>query len=141
MQIAVSEFLNKVAKLKGRDKKVEALKYNDSFVLRTILQGAYDPRIEWLIPKGVPPFNFNTIPDQEHILINEARKLSYFVKGGADNLNQIKREALFIQLLEHVCPGDAELLLAIKEKKLTDNMKSINVEIVREAFPGLLPDV
>ena len=50
---------------------------------------------------------------------------------------QVKREQLFIELLENVTPADAKLLCAIKDKKLP--WKGIDESMVREAFPGLLP--
>ena len=44
MQIGVAEFLEKVSKLKKTQEKVDAIRANDSFVLRTILQGVFDPK-------------------------------------------------------------------------------------------------
>lgn len=138
MVVGIAEFLEKASKLKKKEEKVAALRHNDSFVLRTILQGAFDPRIRWALPEGTPPYRPSELVDQENVLIHDARKLVHFVEGGNPGLHQIKRESLFVEMLETVAPADAELLLSIKEKKLP--WKGINVEIVREAFPGLLPD-
>ena len=138
MVVGVAEFLEKVSKLKKKEEKVAALKHNDSFVLRTILQGALDPRIKWALPEGDPPYKPNDLVDQENVLIHDARKLVHFVEGGNPGLNQIKREAMFIEMLETVTPADAKLLCSIKSKKLP--YKGITSEIVKEAFPGLLPD-
>jgi hypothetical protein len=135
MQVGICEFLEKVSKLKRTQEKVDALRSNDSFPLRVILQGAFDPNVEWLIPEGTPPYKVNDLVDQEHVLINDARKIVYFIKGFHDNLNQIKREQMFIELLEAVSPKDAELLCAIKEKRLP--FKGITVQHVSEALPGL----
>jgi len=137
MRIGVAEFLEKVSKLKKKEEKVAALKANDSFVLRTILQGAFDPRIKWLLPEGEPPYKPNDLVDQENVLIKDARKLAYFVEGPYPGLKQVKREAMFIEMLETVAPADAKLLCAIKEKKLP--WKGITVDIVNEAFPGFIP--
>jgi hypothetical protein len=139
MQVGVAEFLEKVSKLKKNQEKVEALKHNDSFVLRTILQGAFDERVKWLLPPGEPPYKPNELTDQESVLIRECRKMVYFVEGGHPGLKQIKREQLFIELLENVTPADAKLLCAIKEKKLP--FKGITEAIVREAFPDFLHPV
>jgi len=65
------------------------------------------------------------------------RKLAYFVEGAYPNLKQVKREQMFIELLETVTPADAKMLLAMKEKKLP--WKGITVDIVNEAFPGFIP--
>jgi Family of unknown function (DUF6433) len=137
MRVGVAEFLEKVSKLKKKEEKVEALRMNDSYVIRTILQGAFDPRIKWLIPSGTPPFKANQLVDQENVLIKEARKLVYFVEGGGSHLKSIKRETMFIELLESVAPADAILLCAIKEKKLP--WKGITVDVINEAFPNFIP--
>ena len=136
VRVGLAEFLEKVSKLKKRAEKVEALRINDSFPLKTVLQGAYDPRVRWLLPEGEPPYNSNRLPDQEGVLIRECRKLTYFVEGGHPGLKQVKREQMFIEMLENVTKADAALLCAIKEKKLP--YKGITADIIREAFPNLL---
>jgi hypothetical protein len=136
-RVGVAEFLEKVSKLKKKDEKVSALRANDSYIIRTVLQGAFDPRIKWLLPDGDPPYRVNDLVDQENVLIKEVRKLAYFVEGAYPNLKQVKREQMFIELLETVTPADAKMLLAMKEKKLP--WKGITVDIVNEAFPGFIP--
>jgi hypothetical protein len=138
MRVGVAEFLEKVSKLKKKEEKVAALKANDSFVLRTIMQGAFDPRVKWALPEGEPPYKPSELVDQENVLIHDARKLVHFVEGGNPGLKQLKREAMFVEMLETVTPADAKLLCAIKEKKLP--WKGITPDIVKEAFPGLLPE-
>lgn len=135
MVIGIAEFLEKVSKLKTRQEKVEALKANDSFILRIILQGAFDPKVKFLLPEGNPPFRVTTLVDQENILIREGRKIKYFVEGLYPDLKQNRRETMFIELLEAVAPRDADLLLAIKDKKLP--FKGITADMVTEALPGI----
>jgi hypothetical protein len=134
MQIGVAEFLDKVSKLKKTEEKVAAIKANDSLVLRIILQGCYDPSVVWLLPPGAPPYKPNELVDQEGVLIRECTKLRYFIKGFHDNLNQNKRELMFVQLLENLAPKDAELLCLIKDKK---PIKGITLQHVVEALPGI----
>lgn len=136
MQVSVAEFLEKVGKLRRTQEKVDALKANDSYVLRVVLQGAFDPAVKWLLPEGEPPYKPNDLTDQEHVLINEARKILYFVEGFYDDLPTTKREQMFIELLERVDPKDAKLLCAIKEKKLPFN--GITIHHVKDAFPGMI---
>jgi hypothetical protein len=138
MPVGLAEFLERVSKLKTNKEKVEALQFNNSYPLISILQGAYDSRVKWLLPPGEPPYNPNKLQDQESVLIRECRKLTYFVEGPHPNLKQMKREQMFIELLENVAPADARLLCAIKDKKLP--FKGLNINIVKEAFPGLLPN-
>jgi len=137
-RVGIAEFFDKVSKLKKREEKVQALKFNDSFEIRTILQGAFDPRVNCSLPKGEPPYNPNRLFDQENVLIKECRKLIYFIEGGAPNLKQLRRETMFVELLESVAPADAKMLCSIKDKKFP--YKGITVDIVREAFPNLLPE-
>jgi hypothetical protein len=137
MVVGIAEYLESVSKMKKKEDRIAALRKSDGFPLRTILQGAFDPRIKWLLPEGTPPYKPNELVDQEHVLIRESRKLAYFVEGGHPNLKQLKREAMFIELLENCAPADAKLLCAIKEKTLP--WKNINVELVNEAFPGFIP--
>jgi len=138
MQIGLYEFLFKVSKLKRTQEKVDALKFNDSLPLRIILQGAFDPSVEWLLPPGEPPYKVNDLVDQEHVLIKDIEKLRYFIKGFYDTLNQAKRESMFVELLERVAPDDAKLLVSIKDKKMP--FPGITIHHVKEALPGLIQD-
>lgn len=136
MVLGMHEFLLRVSKLKKTEQKIEALKANDTLALRIILQAVFDPKVEFLLPPGDPPYKPNDMPDQEHVLHKEAEKLRYYVNGFYPDLNQNKREAMFIELLERVAPDDAILLCAIKDKKLP--FKGITVEHVIKGLPGLI---
>jgi len=138
MRIGVAEFLEKVSKLKKKEEKIAALQHNNSFVIRSILQGVFDPRIKWSLPEGIPPYKPSELQDQENVLIRECRRLVHFIEGGNPGLKQLRRETLFVEMLEAVAPEDAKLLCSIKDKKLP--YKGITADIVKEAFPGLLPD-
>lgn len=138
MKLGVAEILEKVSKISRRSDKVAELRKHDNFALRTILQGAYDPRVVWLLPEGTPPFKRNELVDLESVLYAEARKLYLFVEGGNQQLKPLRRETLFIELLESLAPADADLLCAVKDKKIP--YKGITPQLVREAFPGLLGD-
>lgn len=138
MKLGISEILELVSKAPNKAKKLELLKQHDSSTLRTILQGAYHPEIEWLLPEGTPPFTKSSLVDLQSVLFKEARKLYLFVKGGHATLKPNRREQLFIELLESLDPADADLICSIKDKKIP--YKGINPALVREAFPGILPD-
>jgi hypothetical protein len=135
MQIGLAEFLEKVGKLKRTQEKIDALAANDSLPLRIILQACYDPAVVWMLPPGAPPYKANDLTDQEHVLIKETEKLRYYIKGFYDDLPQLKRETMFVQLLENVAPKDAELLCLIKDKK---PIKGITIEHVTKGLPGLI---
>ena len=135
-RVGVAEFLEKVSKLKNDQEMIDALKYNDSVVLRMVLQGAYDPAVTWLLPPGVPPYKVNELVDQENVFIREHRKITYFIEGFYPTLNQMKRESMFIELLETVAPADAAMLCSIKDKVFP--WPAITEEIVRAAFPDMI---
>jgi hypothetical protein len=137
MQIGLAEFLEKVGRLKKTQEKIDAIAANDSLPLRVILQAAYDPNVKWLLPEGTPPYKPNDLVDQEHVLIKECEKLTYYIQGFHDNLPSMKRETMFVQLLENIAPKDAELLCLIKDKK---PIKGITLEHVTKGLPGLIPN-
>ena len=137
MVIGIAEFLEKVGKLKKTQEKIDALKANDSLVLRILLQSGYDPTVIWALPEGTPPYKPNELVDQENVLIKDCEKLRYFIKGFHDNLTSLKREAMFVEYLERVAPKDAEMLCLFKDKK---PMKGITLQHVTEALPGLITD-
>lgn len=134
----VYEILEKVSKIARNQDKINALRENDCFALRVVLQGAFDPAVQWLLPPGKPPYKVSELVDQQNVLYREARKITYFVKGFADDLPQVRRESMFIEFLESLDPKDADLICSIKEKKLP--FKNITQAIVKEAFPDLIPE-
>lgn len=136
MKRSISEILKLVSEQPTRQSKVETLLKHNTPVLTQVLQYALDPRIKWLLPEGSPPYKENVYPGQELNLYSEARRLYLFVEGGNPNLTNIKRELLFIQLLEILDPNDAKLIIAAKDKKIP--YKGITVKLVNEAFPGLI---
>lgn len=136
--LSMYEFLHRVSKLKKTQEKVDNLKANDTLALRVILQAAFDPSIKFLLPEGEPPYKPTEVVDQQHVLHREAEKLRYFVDGFYPDLNQNKREMMFIEMLERVDPLDAKLLVAIKDKKMP--FPGITIGHVKEALPGLIAE-
>lgn len=128
--------LEQASTIKGTEEKINFLRNNNSPALQIILKYAYDPSIVWDLPEGAPPYTPCPYPAQEMRLMAEARRLYLFVKGGNPNLTKIKRESLYIELLESVHPSDAVLLNAVKDKKIP--YKGITAKLVKEAFPDLI---
>lgn len=137
MKLGVAEILEKTSSMTSRSDRIRMLQENDGVALQTVLRGAFDPTVKWLLPEGVPPYKPNDLVDQEHIFYHECRKMYLFVEGGNPSLKQLRRESLFVQLLETVSADDAKLLLAIKDKYLP--YPGVTPDIIKEAFPGLLP--
>ena len=133
----MSEIATKVNNAKDKPRKLKVLKDHDSVALRQILKGAFDPKIEWLLPKGDDiPFNKNDAPiGTEHtILSQEAKRLYLFTKGGDNTLSQNKRETLFIQMLEGLTGEEADFLITVVNKKINNKYKGFTANLVKEAF-------
>jgi hypothetical protein len=135
MVVGMAEFLEKIGKYKKTQDKIDALKANDTFAIRVILQATYDPTVKFLLPEGTPPYKPNDLVDQEHVFHKEARMVQYFVEGFHPNLAKNKREMMFVEFLEKLAPKDAELLINAKDKK---PVKGITIQHIKEAFPGLI---
>lgn len=137
MRLSIAEIVNKAIELKTEKEKVEWLKKNDNITLRTVLKYTYDPTIEFLIPDTPPPWKKNDYIGVEGMLYSESRRLKIFIKGGGyDNLNKVKRENLFISLLEDIDNNDAELLCKMIAKK---PLKGLSRSVVMTAFPEDYP--
>lgn len=135
---SLSWILKFTGRLEDDAEKVKCLQQNDNTAIRTILKFALDPNIEWVLPEGEPPYTPCEFPHQENMLYQECKRLYLFVKGGNDNLVPLRRERMFVEILESIDPEDAKLLLSIKEKKLPKDAENITVKVVQQAYPGLL---
>jgi hypothetical protein len=129
------EIFTKVNNAKDKPLKIEVLRNNDSQGLRQLLKAAFDPKITWDLPEGTPPYIANEAPaGTDHTsLLDEARKLYLFIKGGS-NIAKVKKETLFIQMLEALHKDDAKALIDIKDKKLNLVYKGLTENAVKEAF-------
>ena len=136
MKLGLAEILKKASDFEKKQEKIEWLHRNDSPALRAILKYAYDPKVKFILPDGAPPYKQNQLPDLQSVLYSELRKLYLFIEGGNPNLKQTRREYLFIQLLENLDKEDAELIVAVKDKKIP--YKGITKKFVEEVYPGLL---
>ena len=132
----ISEIFTKVNNAKVKADKIAVLRQNDTPAMRMILKGAFDPKIEWDLPPGIPPFIRNEAPEgtQHTWLDNEAKRLYNFVKGGNNELNKIKKETLFIQILEGLHHKDADVLIDVKNGTLNKTFKGLTSDMVKEAF-------
>ncbi len=82
-------------------------------------------------------FSLGVSDQQGHTTIRRESKNFYrFVRGGDDKLNSIRRETMFINILQGLHPLEAEIVCLIKDKKLSDKYK-ITKEIVAEAYPDI----
>ena len=140
MNESIYDILLKVAKLNGNKARSEALSaYRNDFPIKVILDLVYNPNIEFLLPETDPPFTpVDPGIDAQNVLKADIRRLRYCLNiPEGEQLRPLKREQMFIQMLEAVDANDAKLLLAVKNKKLPPELRDITESVVRKAFPGI----
>ena len=131
----ISWILDYTSKLKPEDEQIKCLKANENSAILTVLRFALDPNIKWLLPEGDAPFEPCQFDNVENMLYSEARRLYLFVEGGNTDLTPLRRETMFIDLLQSIHPEDAKMLVAIKDKKFP--FPGLKASTVLKAFPGL----
>ena len=67
----------------------------------------------------------------------EVKNFYHFVKGGNDAMNNMRRESMFINILQGLHPLEAEIICLVKDGNLSDKYK-ITREIVEEAYPDII---
>ena len=137
MRLLMHEVLQKVSNAKTKKEKIKLLQEYNTNALRMLLIINFDDSVVSLLPPGNVPYTPNEAPEgTEHtILEKEARLLHHFFKGGS-NVSQVKRENMFIQMLEGLNKGEAEVLILAKDKKIGKRWK-ITKAAVAEAFPSI----
>jgi hypothetical protein len=134
------EILKALTEAENHTSRVKILQDNESFTLKTILQGNFDDNVVLDLPEGAPPFRRDPAPAglQMSRIDNSIKNLGYFVKGSS--LPPIRKEMLFVQLLESIHPEDADIIIAMKDKKLTKLCPVLSLALVRKAFPDLIKE-
>ena len=134
----MNEILDYVSGQKSKIAKVEALKEYRNDALVSILIWNFDETVISMIPEGDVPFTPNDSPEgTDHTsLRRESKNLYHFVKGGNDTLNGIRRETMFIQMLEGLHPEEAKIICLVKDKNLESRVK-ITYDIVQQAYPDI----
>ena len=138
MAVALPTIFAEVSKAKTKEAKKEVLlRHEQNGALKEILKYTFNPDIKFLLPPGNPPYN--SVVDQSDnptYLYGLVRKLYLFVEGGNPNLKPVRREYLFLELLESIHPLEAELLLQVKDKKI--KCRGLTYNLVKETFPDLI---
>ena len=134
----VHEIFSAVSAERTNAKKVEILQqYNENFI-KSVLIWNFDESIQSVLPEGEVPIQSKEDADQNpsSSIRKEWSKFYNFVKGGNDAMNRLKKETMFINILESFHPGEAEILCLVKDKKLETKYK-ITKELVSEAYPDV----
>ena len=117
----IHEILELACKQRSKAKKIE--------ILQTIIS---------VLPAGDVPYKKNEVPvGTDHTsLRREYKHLYNFVKGGNDSLSGLRRETMFIQMLEGLHPKEADIVILCKDKRLSEKYK-INYDIVKQAYSDI----
>ena len=150
-QTLLSEVLQRVSNAKTKAKKVEILQEYKSPALTKLLLCNFASTISFCFPDGATPYNPSDSPKgiEHQYLFSEHRMLEKFIKktvngvtyyGCSNNvkpsMQQLRKEKLWIQILETLHAEEAALLDLVKDKKLTTRYK-ITKQNVIDAFPEL----
>ena len=160
----VFEILELASKQRSNAKKIEVLKTYEHDSLKSVLIWNFDETVISLLPEGDVPYGdvkdqnvysgtlsqnlakeasggeSATVQDLQGrgrtSLRKEYQNLYHYVRGGNDTLSTIRREMMFINLLQGLHPKESEVLILTKDKKLTDKYK-LTFENVKESFPDI----
>jgi hypothetical protein len=136
MRTTMYDILREISEIDNTADRAAAMQaHRYANAIKQVCEYTYNDNITWLLPEGIPPYRPCEFVDVEGRFIAELRKLYLFVEGGNPNLSKLRRESLFIQLIESIDPKDAKLILSMKEKKLP--FKGITKKIAKQAFPDI----
>ena len=160
------EVLDAASKQKTKAKKVEALQRYTDPSIKTLFIWNFDPTVISILPAGEVPYGntkedtqttgtltskindavgmMNEIGssslgshDQGRSSIRKEYQNFYnFVKGGNDQLSSLRRETMFINILEGLHPLEAEIVCLVKDKNLESKYK-ISKDVVSEAYSDI----
>ena len=162
----VYEVFDACSKQRTKAKKIEVLQRYAHDSIMAVLIWNFDESVISLLPEGEVPYvntrEDNSVTGSLSDKINDAvgmmqesgsaslgsqdqgkasiraeyTKFYNFLKGGNNGLNSLRRETMFINILEGLHPLEAEILILVKDKKLTDKYK-ITKEVVSAAYPQI----
>ena len=160
----VFEVLELASKQRSNAKTVEALKTYEHDSLKAIFIWNFDESVISLLPEGDVPYAnadeqsvySGTLSENlakeaagggsatgqdldgrgRTSLRREHQNLYHYIQGGNNSLSTIRREMMFINLLQGLHPKESEVLILTKDKRLTDKYK-ITLDNVKEAYPDI----
>ena len=141
----VHELLEAVDSERVKAKKLELLRTHGDDSFKMVMIWNFDESVISVLPEGDVPYQpvegdvqaskEQGVP-QRTTIRNAARQFYRFVKGGDDQLNKIKRESIFINILQTLPQPEAEILVLVKDKALNTKY-NITKDLVSEAYPEI----
>ena len=120
MKTTIPQIFEEVEKASSKESKVKVLRAYDHPILKGMLQINFDPNVKLDLPEGEPPFKKDTavpVGYSETNLFAEFRRMYVWLDPNI-NVTRIKKEQLFIQMLEGIHWSEAEAVCLAKDKKL-----------------------
>ena len=150
-QTLISEVLQRVSNAKTKAKKVEILQEYKSPALTKILLCNFAKSIGFVFPSGATPYTPSEKPEgvEHQLLFTEHRMIDKMITKTMNGvtlygcsgqprprIQQIKKEQIWIQLLEALHADEAAVLDAVKDKELHKRYKITRQNVI-DAFPEL----
>jgi hypothetical protein len=134
---SISWILDFTSKLPNEEEQIKCLQANDNGAIRKILELMFHPGVIWALPEGEVPYKPSEYPHQEENLYMEIRRLYLYLdpKCGGAELPPLKRESMFIQMMENIDRADARMMAEIKDRK--NPFPGLKPETVQKAYPGI----
>lgn len=142
MKLNIHEILTLVNDAKTYQERLDLIQKHQSLVLEQILQYNFHPDLEFALPPGDAPFKRDEgipIGKSPTNLYQEGRRLYIFLKGEAPNVTRVKRENIYIQMLEGLHFTEADILQAVKDKKLQELFPNVTYKLAFDSFERLVP--
>ena len=161
------EVLDAASKQRTKAKKIEVLKTYAHDSIMALLIWNFDETAISLLPEGDVPYGntrednsmtgtlsdkindavgkmaemgSNSLGSQDQgkaSIRKEYTKFYNFLKGGNNGLSSLRRETMFINILEGLHPLEAEILVLVKDGRLSEKYK-ITKEIAGAAYPQIV---
>jgi len=137
--LSIPRIFENVAAANSFEARRKVLLENESNPLKDLLRYAFHPDIKFALPSGAPPYKTIGSPDEYNptYLYPNIRKFYLYIEGGHDGLTQLRREQLFVSMLESLHPKEADVVIQIKDKKL--KFRGLTYKLVKDTFPEILP--
>jgi hypothetical protein len=135
----ISKILTDAGKLKKRDERIEHLRKYSHPALKDVLRINFDNDVVSLLPEGNPPYTADDAPagHEYQTLYRAFKQFKYYFKGPVGlGLKSVRRESMFINLLESLHHEDAAMLVKAKDKKL--KITGITKKLITDTFPDLI---
>ena len=139
MARSIPRIFEDVSAAKSFADRKKILLENQSNPLKELLKYAFHPDIKFVLPPGAPPYKTIGSPDEYNptYLYPNIRKMYLFIEGGHEGLTTLRREQLFVQMLESLHPTEAKVLVQVKDKKL--KFRGLTYKLIKETFSDILP--